>query len=69
MSMLIEKAEVYDTQGVENSPVLQPFVDIQPQVDQLNTLRTHTLADAAREQAGDRPSPGRYDNSPFSNHG
>ncbi|KAK6223446.1 hypothetical protein LQW54_000564 [Pestalotiopsis sp. IQ-011] len=51
--------QVYDTQGIEKSPVLQPFFDIQPQIDQMNTLRTHTLADAAREQAGDRPDPKR----------
>ncbi|KAH9909566.1 FAD-binding domain-containing protein [Xylariomycetidae sp. FL2044] len=51
--------QVYDTKGTEKSPVLQPFFDIQPQIDQLNTLRIHNLADAAREQAGDRPSPGR----------
>lgn len=60
MLSLIEITEVYDTQGVEKSPVLKPFFDIQPQVDQLNTLRTHNLAEAAREQAGDRPSPKRY---------
>ena len=69
MSVLIEKAEVYDTHEIENSPMLQPFFDIQPQIDQRNALRIHTLADVAREQAGDRPAPGRCDNSPFPNRG
>ncbi|KAK9418618.1 putative fad binding domain-containing protein [Seiridium unicorne] len=36
---------------------LMPFFDIQPQVVQLNTLRTHSLAEAVREKAGDRSSP------------
>ncbi|KAI6084062.1 hypothetical protein F4821DRAFT_271334 [Hypoxylon rubiginosum] len=51
--------QVYCTQGIEKSPVLQPFTDIQPQIEQMNSLRMHSLADAAREQAGDRPSPKR----------
>ncbi|KAI1268039.1 FAD-binding domain-containing protein [Xylariaceae sp. FL1019] len=51
--------QVYDTRGIDKSPVLRPFTDIHPQIDQMNTLRMHTLAEAAREQAGDRPSPKR----------
>ncbi|KAI0200125.1 FAD-binding domain-containing protein [Astrocystis sublimbata] len=51
--------QVYCTQGIDKSPVLKPFTDIQPQVDQMNSLRMHTLAEAAREQAGDRPAPKR----------
>ncbi|KAI0146089.1 hypothetical protein GGR57DRAFT_494344 [Xylariaceae sp. FL1272] len=49
--------QVYDTRGIDKSPVLRPFTNIQPQL--MNTLRMHTLAEAAREQAGDRPSPKR----------
>ncbi|KAI0502855.1 hypothetical protein F5B22DRAFT_653566 [Xylaria bambusicola] len=51
--------QVYCTQGIDKSPVLKPFMDIQPQIDQMNSLRMHTLAEAAREQSGDRPSPKR----------
>ncbi|KAI0402195.1 hypothetical protein F4802DRAFT_608839 [Xylaria palmicola] len=51
--------QVYCTKGIDKSPVLKPFTDIQPQIGQMNSLRIHTLAEAAREQAGDRPSPKR----------
>ncbi|CAJ2503964.1 Uu.00g113580.m01.CDS01 [Anthostomella pinea] len=47
------------TQGIDKSPVLQPFTDIQPQIERMNSVRMHSLAEAAREQAGDRPSPSR----------
>lgn len=58
-SQLMCLNQVYCTQGIDKSPVLTPFTDIQPQLDQMNTLRIHTLAEAAREQAGDRPGPSR----------
>ncbi|EMR62626.1 putative fad binding domain-containing protein [Eutypa lata UCREL1] len=51
--------QVYCTKGIDKSPVLQPFTEIHPQIDQMNSLRIQTLAEAAREQAGDRPSPKR----------
>ncbi|KAI1251403.1 hypothetical protein MGN70_005971 [Eutypa lata] len=57
--VLIERVEVYCTKGIDKSPVLQPFTEIHPQIDQMNSLRMQTLAEAAREQAGDRPSPKR----------
>ena len=63
--VLIERVEVYCTKGIDKSPVLQPFTEIHPQIDQMNSLRMQTLAEAAREQAGDRPSPKRYDISCF----
>lgn len=63
--VLIERVEVYCTKGIDKSPVLQPFTEIHPQIDQMNSLRIQTLAEAAREQAGDRPSPKRYDMSCF----
>ncbi|KAI0481794.1 hypothetical protein F4859DRAFT_476025 [Xylaria cf. heliscus] len=58
-SQLMCLNQVYDTKGTDKSPVLRPFTDIQPQIDQMNSLRIHTLSEAAREQAGDRPSPSR----------
>ncbi|KAI1402647.1 hypothetical protein F4819DRAFT_495927 [Hypoxylon fuscum] len=51
--------QVYCTRGIDASPVLQPFTAIQPQLDQMNSLRIHSLAEAAREQASDRPAPKR----------
>lgn len=61
--ILIVAIEVYCTRGIDASPVLQPFTAIQPQLDQMNSLRIHSLAEAAREQASDRPAPKRYGNS------
>lgn len=45
--------QVYHTSAAEAAPeVLDPFVKISPQVEQLNSVRTLTLKDAAGEQAG-----------------
>lgn len=45
--------QVYHTGTSEAAPeVLDPFVKISPQVEQLNSVRTLTLKDAAGEQAG-----------------
>ncbi|KAF4631708.1 hypothetical protein G7Y89_g6423 [Cudoniella acicularis] len=46
----------YYTQAVENPPVLDPFTKIQPQIDAMNTMRLHSLKDAADEQAGSSQS-------------
>ncbi|KAK2745534.1 hypothetical protein FQN57_003659 [Myotisia sp. PD_48] len=45
--------QVYYTQEVEKPPVLEPFTSVQPQIDQLNSMRMHTLKEAASEQASD----------------
>lgn len=42
--------QLYYTGPVENPPVLEPFATVQPQIDQLNTMRTLNLKDAAAEQ-------------------
>ncbi|KAI1288160.1 FAD-binding domain-containing protein [Xylaria venustula] len=44
---------------IDESPELQPFTDIQPQIEQMISLRMRSLADAVREKAGDKPSPKR----------
>ncbi|KAI1162023.1 FAD-binding domain-containing protein [Nemania serpens] len=47
--------QVYYTQAVEKPEVLEPFTSIQPQIDQLNTLRLiPSTTEAAVEQAGDQ---------------
>ncbi|PLB46221.1 FAD-binding domain-containing protein, partial [Aspergillus steynii IBT 23096] len=43
--------QVYYTQSAEKPAVLEPFTAIQPQVDQLNSMRLQTLKEAASEQA------------------
>jgi hypothetical protein len=43
--------QVYYTREVENPPEVQPFVSMQPQVDQLNSMRMITAKGAAEEQA------------------
>lgn len=48
--------QVYCTKGIDKSPVLDPFTSIQPQLDNLNSMRMHTLAEAVKEQAGDSPN-------------
>ncbi|OJD15367.1 hypothetical protein AJ78_04372 [Emergomyces pasteurianus Ep9510] len=45
--------QVYYTQAVERPPVLEPFTTIQPQVDQLNSMRIQSLVESASEQASD----------------
>jgi hypothetical protein len=42
---------VYYTQDVQNPPVLAPFTAIQPQIDQLNSLKMLALTEAASQQA------------------
>ncbi|KAH8432049.1 FAD-binding oxidoreductase [Aspergillus melleus] len=43
--------QVYYTQNVEKPAVLEPFTAIEPQVDQLNSMRLQSLKEAASEQA------------------
>ncbi|CAI6088300.1 unnamed protein product [Clonostachys chloroleuca] len=43
--------QVYYTQEVQTPPDIQPFVAIQPQMDQLNSIRMVTVKAAAEEQA------------------
>ncbi|RYP13801.1 hypothetical protein DL767_010580 [Monosporascus sp. MG133] len=43
--------QAYYTQEVEKPPVLEPFVAMQPQIEQLNSMRMTSLKDAAEEQA------------------
>lgn len=43
--------QLYYPRKVESPPVLDPFVKVQPQLDQLNSMRMVNLKDAAAEQA------------------
>lgn len=43
--------QLYYTREVESPPVLDPFAKVQPQLDQLNSMRMINLKDAAAEQA------------------
>lgn len=43
--------QLYCTQEGEKPAVLEPFAGVQPQIDQLSSMRTMTLKDAASEQA------------------
>ncbi|XDG00627.1 hypothetical protein ABKA04_000242 [Annulohypoxylon sp. FPYF3050] len=43
--------QLYYTREVEKPAVLEPFVSIQPQVEQLNSMRMLSLKDAAAEQS------------------
>jgi FAD/FMN-containing dehydrogenase len=52
--------QTYVTREVEKPAVLEPFTSIQPQVDQLNSMRLMTLKEAASEQASDASDRVRY---------
>lgn len=43
--------QLYYTREVEKPAVLEPFANIQPQIDVMNSMRMLTLKDAANEQA------------------
>lgn len=43
--------QLYYTQAVENPPELKPFSTMQPQLEQLTSLRMINMKDAAAEQA------------------
>jgi hypothetical protein len=44
--------QLYYTQAVDRPAVLEPFTSVQPQIDQLNSMRLKTLPEAAKEQQG-----------------
>lgn len=52
--------QAYYSQEVEKPPVLEPFVAMQPQIDQLNSMRMITLKGAAEEQAAMARTGVRY---------
>jgi hypothetical protein len=43
--------QLYYTREVEKPAVLDPFVNVQPQIDPMNPMRMLNLRDAANEQA------------------
>jgi hypothetical protein len=45
--------QVYYTQAVEKPAVLEPFTAIQPQIEQMNSIRMMSLKEASSEQAND----------------
>lgn len=52
--------QAYYTQEVEKPAVLEPFTNIQPQVDPLNSMRMTNLVSAAEEQAKQAITGVRY---------
>ncbi|KAG8162337.1 hypothetical protein KVR01_008102 [Diaporthe batatas] len=51
--------QVYYTKEVENPPVLEPYVNMQPQIDQMRSVRMLDLVDAAKEQTAQGSSTSR----------
>ncbi|KAI1877389.1 hypothetical protein JX265_003397 [Neoarthrinium moseri] len=51
--------QVYYTKEVENPPILDPYISMQPQLDQMRSVRMLDLVDAAKEQAGHGSSTSR----------
>ncbi|KAK7953148.1 FAD-binding domain-containing protein [Apiospora saccharicola] len=47
--------QLYHNHPEENPAVLRPFTSVSPQLDQLNSMRVLSLAEAAKEQAEDSP--------------
>lgn len=52
--------QLYYTQPIENPPVLEPFTAIQPQIDNMNTMRIKTLKEVVAEQSASVMSNVRY---------
>lgn len=52
--------QIYYTKAVENPLVVQPFTNVQPQIDPLSTLRNLTLVSAANEQNDQSTASQRY---------
>lgn len=52
--------QAYYTREVEKPEVLEPFVNIQPQIDAMNSMRMVNLKDAANEQAKQASDGVRY---------
>lgn len=48
---IVPSVVMYDTQGKINPPSLQPFTAMQPQVEQMSSLRTSTVLGFAEELA------------------
>ena len=51
--------QVYYTREVENPPILDPYVNMQPQLDQMRSVRMLDLVDAANEQTSQGSSTSR----------
>ena len=51
--------QVYCTREVESPPVLDPYVNMQPQLDQMRSVRMLDLVDAAKEQTSQGSSTSR----------
>ncbi|VUC35568.1 unnamed protein product [Clonostachys rosea] len=51
--------QVYYTKEVENPPVLDPYVNMQPQLDAMKSVRMLNLVEAANQQAGHGSSTSR----------
>ncbi|KAH9905907.1 hypothetical protein F4778DRAFT_683233 [Xylariomycetidae sp. FL2044] len=51
--------QVYYTREVENPPVLDPYVNMQPQIDQMRSVRMLDLVSAANEQTNHGSSTSR----------
>jgi hypothetical protein len=59
MSEIMCMNQVYYTKEEESPPVLDPFVSMEPQIDQMRSVRMLNLVDAAKEQAGQGSSTSR----------
>jgi hypothetical protein len=52
--------QLYYTREVERPEVLEPFVNVQPQIEAMNSMRMLNLKDAANEQAAQSSAGVRY---------
>lgn len=52
--------QIYYTQPVKDPAVLAPFVHVQPQRSEMNSMKIQTLLEAATEQSGAEQSKIRY---------
>lgn len=52
--------QVYYTKAVENPPVLNPFTEMSPQIDALNSMALKNVTAAAAEQTAGVQSQVRY---------
>ena len=65
VSELLCMNQVYCTKGVECPPVLDPFINMQPQIDQMRSVGTLNVLEAAKQQAGQGSSTSRWDSWPY----
>ncbi len=57
--------QIYHMSDTEKPAVLEPFISVQPQMDQLNSMRAiQNLGDASRKQTGGIPALQRWATSP-----